>query len=272
MTSSFVHRTSAAAILTVLGLFPGLAGASPGPTVPLQVDTIHRFLVVLMQPGGPNDSIEMTGNLPLSMPFNLMSGVCSASGTATLALVQGGLQLDLANTTLTGTSGSGCNLEAQIEHDLTFGVPFVGDAMTPVVLSVSSDGSRSGGIFRSLLSESLGSEYFSSILGLARTTTQVVVSHVDPASSTVSIVEPYIAGDSVTPSFNTLTAQYENPGQSGVLDMTIRFEAFLPGTTVAFNAPTFTPWGRAGLTAALIGIAGVTFARSRGRIQSEPAR
>ena len=75
----------------------------------------------------------------------------------------------------------------------------------------------------------------------------------------------YSPGDTATHDSQDFTVVWQNDTVVGTLNSTVRFEAFLPPPSgmAAIPAPAFSPAGRAALTAAILGVAGWSFARRR---------
>jgi len=207
------------------------------------------------------------------LPFDLTnSGGCNAFGTANVSNVYGGLQIDIQGGSLTAQTPA-CVLQVQVkDFDLSFHVPDVGDAVTPVFWFLSQSSSLTGGVELQSVNFVDVENYGSAALG-------ATVEGVEfPGSGRVSEAEPdsfvgpvfYIPGDDVAyvASSNQqfeIQSEWFNDTVSGTLNTTIRLEAVLPPSAsfAAFPAPAFTPFGRALLVAAILGGAGWTLVRRR---------
>ncbi len=117
-------------VLTALALLAASpASAMKGPQVPLSASSASSFTVQVSGGGGTGDSVQTSGLFPLTLPFNLSGSACMASGTATFEVVNGRIELDIANGALTA-GPTACQLHIVVQYDdLTFTVPDVGDAV-----------------------------------------------------------------------------------------------------------------------------------------------
>jgi len=258
----------------VLGVFP--AGAATGPQVPLTVQNALEFSVTVGggTGGEPTSvSVQTSGALPLSLPFNLTNSTgCNSFGTAILSNVSGGLQIDITGGSLSASIPPACRLSVRADaSDAAFHVPDIGEAVTPVFWFMSRSLSTTGGVVLAEVNFFDAPDYGSAVLG------NIVRQAHDSIGFQLAGSEPdgsfgpefYIPGDDVAFVVNfdefNLRGTWDNDTVSGTLDATIRLEAFLPPSAsfAAFPAPAFSPFGRALLVAAILGGAGLTLVRRR---------
>ena len=202
------------------------------------------------------------------LPFNLFTPSCNASGTLTVDLVDGAAQIAVTEGFVSGT---GCRLAIQADFGPTsFHVPDVGDTVTAVFAGIGNDllvGAGDLAVDESTLQfVSNESSYVSAQLG-GRVFTGL------PGAIEAAFGGPFLflPADDITISPNvsgpeamTLGVDLVHNGLPSTYTLTTEGELFLPASAVP-AAPAFSEGGRAALTAALIAVAGVFFARRKDR-------
>jgi len=244
------------ALVVLLASFSGVAHAAPGPVVSISVPGNATLRVSLL-----GDSVEASGALPIVLPFDLSFSQCTASGTATLANLNGGLELQVANGSL---AADFCQLKLElVQIDLiVVEIPNAGDAVTPIYAFAVGTTTGSADVHLNLFQGGLGPDYLSVVLeGAAQT---AAPSWLDSPTAVAAGPSFYPAGDTIAASVETLEAQWINESLAGVANFegNVRFELFLP-STAGFAAPALSDGSRAALTALLVGVTGLVFARRR---------
>lgn len=136
-----MHRIHARAAVFLLfaGALAPPAPAGAQPVVPIEPLAGASIVVVIPGLAGGTSRAELSGDLPLTLPFALSNPSCSAAGTATFAQVDGALQIDVAVSSLAGSVFSQpcfVGFSGQFDEEARITVPWVGDRVTPLVAQV----------------------------------------------------------------------------------------------------------------------------------------
>jgi len=131
-----MHRilARAAAFLCFAGALAAVAPAGAQPVVPLEGLAGATIQINIPGQGGTNVA-RISGELPLTLPYGLDNNFCHAAGTATLAMVDGALQLDVASSIAGEGGGAPCPIvfSGELDDQVRLTVPSVGDRVTPLV-------------------------------------------------------------------------------------------------------------------------------------------
>ena len=230
------QRAARLAALLLLALGTGRAGpAGAQPVVPIEPLAAARIVVTT---GGSR--AEVSGELPLTLPFGLSNASCSAVGTATLAQIDDALQIDVRADSLAGSFLSQpCSLgfSGAFVDRARIRVPRVGDRMTPLLGYVQQEFSGTANIRFTDWSGALQGRAFSEILpgeipdATLRSSVSPLIHQLVPLLRVVS----FFPGDRVVfeaSEAGRVGGQADNGGGSlgagGSFEASVRFVVMLP--------------------------------------------
>ncbi len=233
--------------------------AAPGPRVPMASAEGELEISI---PG--DDPVSTSGAFPLVLPFDLAAFFgCSASGTATVDVVDGAVEVRVEGVDMGGASAN-CTLSADFSlQDPKLQVPDIGESVTPVYGSLSGEFAATGNIVEDDRFASFEGSHESAILGARVRADDFDLNKGPGFGFEISGPVFYVAGDTVTPLGETPAsgrATWTSSASLGTLDATVFLEFFTPPTSGPL-APATSPAARIALVAALLTAAGVLGAR-----------
>src|SRR5262245_26384489 len=228
------------------------AGAQGAVPVPFTIGSTGTFQVFLVDFQGSFDFVEDSGALPLTLPFSLSNPACTASGTATVAYANDGIEISVTGGSLTaGAVPNGCDLNFIFlgPVDFSFAVPDVGEPTTPIVFSLRATSSTTGGVqgFTDVQGGLSGppvmfTPYESALLGFVTGNPNIVLATGLPGTAgPISAILHYVPDDIVTypsaaASNELLRGDFFTPqGTGGTFSGVLRLEAFVPPVGSGFG-------------------------------------